>query len=278
MPVKRFPTLETGAFEATRDALHGYSRVMGDWLKNARTGRKHWWHASLRPSLQGLSTGVVRANPDFEIELDLTSSHLRVATEQGADAMILSGQSAGAVAAWLQEALAKRGVDNSLAPGSDAYADTAFAGYSRQQASLLHGALASVAASLEVLRATIREETSPIQLWPHHFDLSMIWLPGHRIAGEDPADAESADKQMNFGFLFGDDSITSPYLYVTAYPLPDALRETDLPPGTQWRDDGFSGAALKYGDLVAMADPATYLQDLWSRLLAAGQVHLARND
>ena len=31
-------------------------------------------------------------------------------------------------------------------------------------------------------------------------------------------------------------------------------------------------------DLVAMDDPAAYLQELWSTLLAAGQTHLATNE
>ena len=98
----------------------------------------------------------------------------------------------------------------------------------------------------------------------------MIWLPGEKVPGQDSSDEEHSDKQMNFGFAFGDSSIKDPYFYVTAYPLPEALPATRLPAGTTWMSEGFSGAVLLYGDLVATKDPAGYLQELWSILLEAG--------
>ena len=76
MSKDQFPLLNDAALPATRDALHGYARVLGNWLKSCRTQRKHWWHASLRPSLSGLSTGVVHAGVDFELELNMRDSLL----------------------------------------------------------------------------------------------------------------------------------------------------------------------------------------------------------
>jgi len=278
MTTKRFPALDPDAIGTTRDALHAYARVLGDWLKSTRPRRKHWWHASLRPSLTGLTTGVVRAGADFELELDFIANQLRVRTTEKDFKQDLNGQSAAGIATWLDETLAGIGVDPSLAPGDNARGEDTFADYSPAQANALQGALASVAAALQDLRAGIREETSPIQIWPHHFDLSMIWLPGSKIPDQDPADEEYADKQMNFGFVFGDEGIDEPYLYVTAYPLPDALPNVELPAGTTWKSEGFNGAVLLYKDLVAMNDPAAYLRDIWSTLLAAGQIHLAINE
>ncbi|MDH3452449.1 MAG: DUF5996 family protein [Gammaproteobacteria bacterium] len=106
----------------------------------------------------------------------------------------------------------------------------------------------------------------------------MIWLPGPKVSGQDPENEEYADKQMNFGFAFGDESIPQPYFYITAYPLPDALPNVPLPDGTVWRSEGFSGAVLLYKDLAATTDPAGYLLDLWTRLLTAGREHLCAND
>lgn len=278
MTQRQYPTLEPDAIAETRDALHAYSRVMGGWLKSARARRKHWWHASLRPSLTGLTTGVVRAARDFELELDLIASQLHVRTAGNLASEDLTGQSAADLAAFIDSTLTTAGIDASLAPGDDVRGAAEFASYEKAEAVNLHHALASVAAAMERFRATIREETSPIQLWPHHFDLSMLWLPGPKIAGQDPADEEYSDKQMNFGFVFGDSSIAEPYFYVTAYPLPDALPDTELPAGTEWKSGGFSGAVLLYKDLVATADPAAYLHDLWSRMLAAGISHLSADD
>ncbi len=274
----RFPAVKVGAFEETRDALQAYSKVLGGWLKMARAYRKHWWHSSLCLSLTGLTTGIVRGASDFEIELCFVTSQCRTKTLGGDHITALDGQSGAELAAWLDESLAECGVDTSLGPGEGVRSETTFTGYSPEQAKNLHGALSSVAASLEHFRAGIREETSPIQIWPHHFDLSMIWLPGDKIAGLDPNDEESADKQMNFGLTFGDSSIPDPYLYITAYPHNDRLQETELPDGANWHSKEFNGVVLRYNDLIAMPDPDAYLQDLWSRLLAAGRIHVATED
>ena len=71
MSDEKFPALNPAALDATRRAIHAYARVAGTWAKSTRKKRKHWWHASLRPSLYGLTTGVIYGAKDFEIELDL---------------------------------------------------------------------------------------------------------------------------------------------------------------------------------------------------------------
>ncbi len=277
MADEKFPALDPAQLDATRRAVHAYSRVAGAWLKAKRRKRKHWWHASLRPSLHGLTTGVVYGATDFEIELDLAASRVRIATCTSTSAERLSGQSSAKVAATVRNALLAAGVDASLAPDGDVPSEDEFDGYSADKANLMHRTIGSVAAALEDFRAGIREEKSPIQIWPHHFDVSMIWLPGPKVAGQDPADEEYADKQMNFGFAFGDESIPEPYFYVTAYPLPAALPQVQLPAGTTWRTDGFNGAVLLYRDLLSNTDPRGYLLDLWNGLLKAGREQLCRD-
>ena len=278
MAGEEFPSLDAEPIAPTRDALHAYARLIGGWAATCRRKRKHWWHASLRSSVRGLSTGVIRGPADFELEIDFVGDRLLVRTADSTASEALDGQSSAAIASSIRKELASAGVDTGLSPGDKAISENAHPEYSAAVASELHRATSAVAAALEDFRAGIREETSPIQVWPHHFDLSMIWLPGPKVPGEDPADEENADKQMNFGFTFGDEGIPEPYLYVTAYPLPDALPQVSLPAGTTWRSEGFSGAVLLYKDLVATADPAAYLLDLWNGLLAAGREHLCTDD
>jgi len=107
--------------------------------------------------------------------------------------------------------------------------------------------------------------------------MAMLWLPGEKIPGQDPADEESSDKQMNFGFAFGDAGIPEPYFYTTAYPLPDELPELVLPEGTTWQSEGFSGAVLLYRRLLEEATPQDYLVNLWNILLTAGRQHMLEN-
>ena len=90
-----FPPLNVSQFSPTRDALHAYSKIPGAWLSNNQTRRKHWWHISLRPSLNGLTTGVVYSERiNFEIELNLVQSLLTVNTSGEASLeILLEGQS-----------------------------------------------------------------------------------------------------------------------------------------------------------------------------------------
>ncbi len=264
-----FPRLEPASLPDTRNALTAWSRVIGDLLKRCRPRRRHWWHASLRPSVRGLTTGPIRATVDFEVELDLMASRARLQAPGGDASMDLSGQPADELSTWLEEALLQIGVAIPGSPGAATSRQNRLAGYDAGQATTIHAAFAAVAAAMEKFRATLRQEASPIQVWPHHFDLSMIWLPGTKIPGQDPADEEAADKQMNFGFALGDEGIAEPYFYVTAYPMPAALRDVALPAGAHWQSTGFDGVVMLYRDLAAVDDPTEHLVGLWKTLLAA---------
>lgn len=275
-----FPELHDSALSATRDALHSNARVLGGWVTSCRAPRKHWWQGSLRPSLRGLTTGILYAGPTFELELNLVDSRLHVRTSDGDELrQELRGQPAAVLAQEIQRFLVARGVggrfvpEDTPGPGHGDAGETA--GYSPECAQRVTQAWNSVASAMEDLRAGIREETSPIQLWPHHFDLAMTWLPGDTVAGQDPDNAEYADKQMAFGFTLGDETITEPYFYVSAYPLPDAFPTLPLPDGTVWHTAGFHAAVLPYRLLRDTRDPRGYLLDLWRGLLLAGRAHLS---
>ena len=267
-----FPNLEPKLISATRDALHAYARVMGAWTAACRARRKHWWHASLRPSLNGLTTGVIHAADDFEIELNIKDSLLQVLTSTG-DRMTetLRGQSADELSQKVDAFLGSAGIDPEITAERKYDPSVEFTAYAPEQAGNIGLAFNSVSAAMQRFRAGIPEETSPIQLWPHHFDMSMLWLPGDKIPGQDSTDEESSDKQMNFGFTLGDEGIREPYFYVTAYPLPDAFPDLSLPNGTTWWSDGFSGAVLPYQRLIQDKDPQAYLLGLWEALLSAGR-------
>jgi hypothetical protein len=265
------PDINNPALSTSRDAIHAYTRVLGGWAKKLRLKRKHWWQISLRTSLRGLSTGVLYADPDFEIELDLQQSRLLVSLSNGqVHIESLSGQAPAMLAENIKSYLGDNGVDTSLAPEISEEMNVDHPAYTRTGSELIFDVLRYVAAQMEIFRASIREETSPIQLWPHHFDLSMLWLPGSRIPDQDPDNEEYADKQMNFGFTFGDATIPEPYFYITAYPLPESFPALKLPAGTRWYTESFNGAVLLYKDLMNQQEPDHYLQQLWGTLLAAG--------
>jgi len=283
MNTQHFPILDNISnndlsYNATRGALHAYSRVLGDWLKHNRLQRKHWWHASLRPSLNGLTTGVIHKEIDFELELNLRESLLQIKTSPGEYFFEkLHGQSAAQLSEYIKRSLHSIGVNEQFFPeNNDNNTDRSiYPGYSAEHALAITNIFISVSSAMKIFRAGIREETSPVQLWPHHFDLSMLWLPGELIPDQDPSNEEYADKQMNFGFTLGDENIPEPYFYITAYPLPEALPATRLPTGSSWYTETFSGAIVTYKTLTEInGDANTYLQELWSSLLKTGRKHM----
>jgi hypothetical protein len=275
-----FPELNAKEIVETRDAVHVYTQVIGDWRTSCLAHRKHWWQITVYPSVQGLTTGMIHAGIDFELELDLQQDRL-LGQVAGGDTLSepLGGRSGRDLAGIVASFLTDHGIDPELIPEDKKREshDVTAAGYSVDISASLGTTVRSVSAAMAAFRAPIAEETSPIQVWPHHFDLAMLWLPGEKIPGQDPADEEVSDKQMNFGFTFGDAGIPEPYFYITAYPLPDALPGLALPDGTIWQREGFSGAVLLYRRLLKEANPQEYLVNLWNALLSAGRPHLLDN-
>ena len=281
MTAQLFPKLDANEIIDTRDAVHAYAQVLGDWRASCLPHRKHWWEITVSPSIRGLTTGLINAGIDFELELDFSADRLRGQVAGGGELNeALAGRPAGELTEIVESFLIDNGIDRKLIPADKKRESFArkTAGYSTDIARDLAGALRSVGAALAEFRAGIPEETSPIHIWPHHFDLAMLWLPGEKILGQDPEDEESSDKQMNFGFTLGDEGIPEPYFYITAFPLPAAFPDLKLPRGTSWQSEGFSGAVLLYRSLLQETDPSEYLLSLWNSLLAAGRQQMLTNN
>ena len=265
-----FPPLSLAGWQATRDTLHRYAQVLGKIRRALTPRQKHWWHISLRATATGLTTTPVPAGSmTFEMELDLLRHRLAVDTSLGqAWHNPLRGQSATTFCA---EALAmlnclgiQPAIDRSL------FESTQPGAHDVAAVERFWQALSQVDALLKRFKGELREETSPVQLWPHHFDLSLVWFSGRLVPGVDPGDEEMADEQMAFGFSTGDETIPEPYFYVTAYPLPPALPEADLPYGVVWQTEGFQGAVLRYESLVGAEAPGEMLLTYWRDLQQAG--------
>ena len=151
--------------------------------------------------MAGLTTGVVHAGIDFELEIDLRASRIIGRTLEGAQLIeMIDGQAAGVLAREISDFLTASGVESGLIPANKSQDSDRFSGYSAEHAQSIGRVLSGVNAAMAEFRALIPEETSPIQLWPHHFDLSMLWLPGEKIEGQDPENEEYSDKQMKLRF------------------------------------------------------------------------------
>jgi len=116
--------------------------------------------------------------------------------------------------------------------------------FDKQQADLYAASLWWLDGQFRWLKLKLQQGlTSPILLYPHHFDLSLVWFP------------HNDERQLAIGFSSGDETIAEPYLYLTAYPEPSGFTNLDIPREAYYQTSGFSGAILPYDKLSTSADP-----------------------
>lgn len=120
-------------------------------------------------------------------------------------------------------------------------------------------ALAALYAFAWDVLGTLRAEApadgapSPVRLWPEHFD----------VAFEQGAEADG--RRAGYGVSPGDAEHPEPYVYVGPWVAP--------PAGPLWNAVGFTGAELRYADLLAAPDPRAaalaFLRERHAALLGA---------
>jgi len=251
---KQFPPLVLADWQATRDTVHGYAEVLGAVRGQLAPRQKHSGHRSLLAGAAGLTTTPLPAGPQTaELMLDLASHRLLLSTNHGrAWAHRLRGQSQAAFFDEVTGTLATLGVDTNL--DRNQYGNAAAGVYDVAAVERYWQALSQIDQVLKRFKGELREETSPVQLWPHHLDLAMLWFSGRRVPGHEDDKPQFADEQMNFGFSTGDSGIPEPYFYITAYPLPDGLAATPTPAGAEWHTECWQGAVMLYSKLVGAPD------------------------
>lgn len=259
MTISSFPPLSLDAWQPTRDTLNAYAKVLGKIRRALTPPQKHWWHVSLRPTATGLTTTPMWAGTQaVELLLGLADHRLHVHTSRGAHAAFpLHGQAPADFCRQLTAVFSALDIDVSFDP---APCDDARPGaYDATAVSHFWHALSQIDAIFKTFRHGFRGESSPVQLWPHHFDLALLWFSGRLVPGQDPTNEEYADEQMNFGFSTGDAGIPEPYFYATAYPTPAGWTAAPLPAGARWHASSFTGAVLPYRVLTETADPTQTL-------------------
>jgi hypothetical protein len=251
---KQFPPLVLTDWQPTRDTVHDYAQVVGAVRGALSPRQKHSGHRSLLAAGSGLTTTPIPSGPQtFELLLDLAAHRLVIITNHGRLwQQRLRGQSQAAFFDEVTGALSALGISTDL--DRSQYANAAAGVYDVAAVERFWEALSQIDQVVKRFKGELRGETSPVQLWPHHMDLSMLWFSGRLVPGHETDRPQFADEQMNFGFSTGDDDIPEPYFYVTAYPLPPDLPATPPPGGAEWRNEGFQGAVLLYSQLAGAPD------------------------
>ncbi len=115
--------------------------------------------------------------------------------------------------------------------------------------------------ALARFRTRLLGTMTPAVVWPEHFDLSTLWFVLHEVNDWKP--------HLNFGFAPYSPGLEFPYLYATAYPLPEGVEPSTLPEGAYWHTQGWRGVVLPYSVIAAQDDPAAFVEASYQAIFDA---------
>lgn len=246
----QLPPLILNDWIATRDTLHKYSQMVSKLREKMSPPNPHWWHISLRVSEAGLTTTPIPKDKNtpgqtFEVIFDLVNHHLVIESNfREVKRIKLTGQSLCALCEETCSLLHDIGIV--LPIDKELFDDGKSGVYDAEAITDYWYTIKEIDRIINIFRSELGGDTSPVLLWPHHFDISMSWFSGRLVPGKDPKDVDSSKEQMSFGFSTGDDTIPEAYFYVLAYPVPDDLSKIKLPSDARWYTEGFQGGVMMY--------------------------------
>jgi hypothetical protein len=261
-------------WKETRNTLQKYGQMVGKLRENLSDSHPHWWHISLRVSDRGLTTmplprSKTNTGQKFELIFDLDNHHLVIESNFREEKKIkLTGQSLSALCEESCSLLSDIGVEPPI--DKEKFKDGKAGEYNEVAVSNYWNAQKEINRILNKFRSELNGERSPVQLWPHHFDLAMSWFSGRLVPDKDPADFESSKEQMMFGFSTGDDTIPDAYFYILAYPVPGELPKIQPPENARWNTEGFQGALMMYDQIAESDNPEEILLNYFRTFQSAG--------
>ena len=246
------PALELDEFNPTRNRLRDIALVLSCLQRAFLPKHPRQWQYGLEVTMRGISTQAFKvAGEETRASIDLVRGKLRL----GNDNWKLKECDGPAAMKIFRDWLAAKGVEAELEEPKFKSGERQL---ERAQVEAYAEALWWLDERFREVKASLDEGvTSPILLYPHHFDLSLVWFP------------RDDERQLGLGFSTGDEAVPEPYLYLTAYPEPAGFTDVKLPDGAWWQKEGFSGAVLPYAKLQASNEPAALFEQFASVMAAA---------
>lgn len=241
---KDLPELKPADLKSSRDYLRDVALAMGSLQRGFLPVSPRDWQHGLEVTMRGIATQeFIVGNERVKVLLDLVKNKIRL---DGVNWNI--DEYSGAelfknFKSWLES----KGIQVKLE-------EPEFTGgtYDPVQGEAYAETLWWLHKQFQIIKAEISSGiTSPILLYPHHFDLSLVWFP------------YDDDKQVSIGFSTGDETVSEPYVYLTLYPEPkgfDKMLSEKLPEEAYWQKDGFSGAILTYSKMRSHPHPDELLR------------------
>ncbi len=237
-----------GDWEPTHQTLQWYSRGIVAVPRAHAESHPKWWHVSLKVADDGLVSDKSPL-PDGRtlwLKMDLVQHKaiLFVDDDPFQEISFKDGLTSSEFAARLLATAAELGLEGPYE--REKYENEDKREYNPVEAGHFLSALVNADRIFKEHHSSLSGETSPVQLWPHGFDLAFEWF-GTRVEIFDGVDYPS---QLNLGFSLGD-AATRPYFYSNPWPFErDLLLDKPLPPGASWYTEGWEGTILPYERLA----------------------------
>lgn len=243
-----FPALPGEAYEPTRATLHAYAKAVGAVPREHAVPHPKWWHVALAVRPEGLATDSIPlpGGGSLAIRMDLAEHRIVVRTSHGEEDAIDMRPRPTATEVG-DRLIALAGAHGLAGPYDRArFDDDGPRDYDTGAATAYFEAFTAAHGILERHRTRLGDRVSPINLWPHGFDLAFEWF-GTRT---ETYQGEELQAQLNLGFYPGRD----PYFYSNPWPFDDRLPEVPLPHGARWTTEDFEGSIMPYASL--QGDPS----------------------
>ena len=259
-----FPDL--GDIEPTRETLHLYAAAMGVVSRAHAVPHPKWWHISLKVRPDGLVTNsmALPGGGSFALRMDLINHEVILHTSQGNQSALSmrEGLTGSEFGSRLLDGVKALGLEGEYV--RQKFEDDSPREYNPKAATRLFSAFVNVDQLFKKHRATLSGEVSPVQIWPHGFDIAFEWLGARIVEHEEDGQATSSPSQLNLGFYPGR---PEPYFYSNPWPFEkDQLVDQSLPESARWHLEGWEGAFLPYAALAGKDDAGQRLLDFARRV------------
>jgi len=246
-------------WEPTRSTLHAYAQGVSALARAHTPAHPKWWHASLKIAPEGLTTDSIPLPDGGELKGRMDLNRHVIILQTSSDESFEFDMTQGATGTEMANQLIK--VATGLGLGDDYDRDKFDSDeprvYDKPHAAKFSQALANIASVLDSHRGSLGASVSPLQLWPHGFDLAFEWFGTRMESHTENGQQEDLPAQLNLGFYPAGDA----YFYSNPWPFDESLVNHALPHGARWNTEGWQGSMLSYSSLAGDPDAAEKLTE-----------------
>jgi hypothetical protein len=246
-------------WEPTRATLHAYAHGVSALARTHAPAHPTWWHASLKMAPGALVTEPIPLPGGGQLKgrMDLERHIIVLETQNGESFEFDMTQ--GATGTEMADQLIEVATGLGLGGGYDRSKFTSDEPrtYDKTHAVTFAEVLANVALVFDSHRDSLGASVSPLQMWPHGFDLSFEWFGTKMESHTENGQQEDLPAQLNLGFYPAGDA----YFYSNPWPFDESLVSHALPHGGRWNTEGWQGSMLPYSSLAGDPDAAEKLTE-----------------